>query len=686
MDWGNVRTMKKLFSAGKPTQMIYGGDYNPEQWPESVWLEDVQLMQEAGVNLVSLAIFSWAKLEPRPGEYDFAWLDRIIDLLYEHGISVNLATATASPPPWFSHKYPESLPVDIEGRRYKPGGRQHYCPNSMAYRETAVSLTTQIATRYHQHPAVVMWHINNEYGCHVHECYCKVCTIAFQQWLRERYHTIAALNEGWTTSFWSQSYSDWEQIALPHRTTSFRNPGQMLDYRQFMNDSLFAIYRAEVEAVRAVGATQPVTTNFLGMQMLDYFAWVKEMDVVALDIYPDPGLGNHTWRFAAFFHDLTRSQGGKRPYLVMEQATTQVNWRAINKLKPPGMMRALSYQALLRGADGVMFFQWRASQGGAEKYHSGMVPHNGKNSRIFREVCQLGDELKRLTAVTGTHVPAQVGMLCSYQNVWALQLDSKPALIDPTEIINPWYQAILSLNVPVDIVHPDNDLNQYQVLIAPMLYQITQSQASAMQKFVENGGTLIVTYFSGIVNQQEQVWLGGYPALLKDVLGIEVEEWQPFNPDETNRLQIEGADDAISCDHWADLLHTTTAKTIATYQQDFFAGRPAITKNSFGAGMAYYLGTRPSHPYLAQFMYRVLTEKGISSPVIAGENVEVGWRTNGDQTFLFLINHDGVAETAVNLQSLAGWDLIGETAVSGQIILKPYDVKIIQLTNKKDTL
>jgi len=672
-----------LFAKEKAKQMIYGGDYNPEQWSEDIWAEDARLMQTSGVNFISLGIFSWSKLEPKPGIYNFDWLDRVIDLLYAHDVYVNLATATASPPPWFSRQHPDSLPVDEMGARYNPGSRQQYCPNNQAYKEAAQALAGKMAERYHQHPGVAMWHINNEYGCHNSECYCATCTAVFRQWLQNRYQTIDTLNDAWGTAFWSTAYSDWGEISLPNRTISFYNPAQMLDYRRFMNDSLLTIYRAEIKAVQQTGAAQPITTNFLfGTKSIDYFQWAQEGDAVAIDLYPDPCQGDTAWREAAFWYDLTRSQGGERPFLVMEQSTTQVNWRSVNQLKPPGMMRALSYQAIARGADGVMFFQWRASRAGAEKFHSAMVPHGGvENSRVFAEVKQLGEELKGLTAVTGSQTPTQVGILFSYENIWALELDSKPAEMDAFEVGAPWYQALLSQNVPLDIVHPDHDLSRYQVLVAPLLYQLTEKQAAAIKQFVANGGTLIMTYFSGIVDAQEKIWLGGYPALLQDVLGLVVEEWQPLMPGEQNEMHLLGNEKQAACSHWADFLHTTSAETVAVYTKSFFAGRPAITRNQFGEGTAYYLGTRPDMPFLVQFLGDILDERDIRPPFPTPPNVEIAARVNEDMTYLFVINHGG-EETAVNLQTTQGINLLTGKFVSGQIQMAPYDVLIIALEEK----
>jgi beta-galactosidase len=351
----------------KVPHMIYGGDYNPEQWPEEVWNEDVHLMREAGVNLVSLGIFSWAKLEPRPGEYDFAWLDRIIILLNEGGVMVNLATATASPPPWLAALHPESLPVTQNGVVLHPGSRQHYCPSSAAYKERASELVRRIADRYKDHPALAMWHVNNEYGCHVAECYCDTSAEHFRKWLRERYGDLDTLNEAWGTAFWSQSYGEWNEILPPRSAPTFANPTQQLDFRRFSSDALLELYEMEKEILRQATPDVPITTNFMGFfKPVDYWKWAVREDLVSDDSYPDPS-DPEAHIGAAMSRDLMRSLGDGAPWVLMEQTTVRVNWRKRNVPKRPKEMRLWSYGAVARGAEGIMFFQWRQSKAGAAR-------------------------------------------------------------------------------------------------------------------------------------------------------------------------------------------------------------------------------------------------------------------------------------------------------------------------------
>jgi beta-galactosidase len=387
---------------GKIPHVIYGADYNPEQWPEEVWDEDMRLMREAGVNLVSLGIFSWARLEPRPGEYDFGWLDRIISLLHENGVMVNLATATASPPPWLAKLYPESLPVTQDGVILHPGARQHYCPSSTAYRERASELVRRIAARYKDHPALAMWHVNNEYGCHVAECYCDTSAVHFRDWLQGRYGDLDFLNEAWGTAFWSQRYGDWDEILPPRSAPTFANPTQRLDFRRFSSDALLALFEMEKGLLREATPEIPITTNFMGFfKPVDYWKWAQREDLVSDDSYPDPSDPEAHIR-AAMSRDLMRSLGGGDPWVLMEQTTVRVNWRERNVPKRPNEMRLWSYGAIARGAEGIMFFQWRQSKAGAEKYHSAMVPHiPTEESKSWREVSRLGAELGKLDEVLG---------------------------------------------------------------------------------------------------------------------------------------------------------------------------------------------------------------------------------------------------------------------------------------------
>src|SRR5829696_6823339 len=493
--------------------MIYGGDYNPDQWAEEIWQEDARLMREAGVNLVSLGIFSWAKLEPQPGEYDFAWLDQVMDLLHEHEVSVNLATPTASPPPWLVHHHPEILPVTADGTILWHGSRRHYCPHSSAYHEHVTRLVKKLAERYARHPALVMWHVDNEYACHVSECFCDASVTAFREWLQKRYGSLDALNQAWGTAFWSQHYSDWDEIHPPRVAPTFINPTHQLDWARFTSDSWIACFEEQKDILRDSTPTIPVTTNFMGFfKPVDYWRFASREDIVSNDNYPDTS--EPEWMVqAGMICDLMRSLGERRPWLLMEQAPTHVNWRQRNATKRPGVMRLGSYQALGRGADGIMFFQWRASKAGAEKFHSAMLPHVGTDSRVWREVKAIGGELSKLDSIRSSHVQADVAILMDWESWWALELNGKPSNdLQLLPQLMACYTPFFKRNIAVDFAHPESDISSYKLIIAPNLYLVNGRAVENINRFVENGGHLVMSFFSGIVDENEQVHLGGYPA------------------------------------------------------------------------------------------------------------------------------------------------------------------------------
>lgn len=655
--------------------MAYGGDYNPEQWPEEVWQEDVRLMREAGVTMVSLGIFAWAKLEPRPGAYDFAWLDRIIDLLHANGVKVDLATATASPPPWLAKLHPESLPVTAEGVTLWPGGRQHYCPSSSAYREAAARLVRRLAERYKDHPALALWHVNNEYACHVSECFCDESARYFRRWLQQRYGSLDALNAAWGTAFWSQQYGDWDEIQPPRAAPTFPNPGQQLDWRRFSSDALLECFELELAILRELTPDVPVTTNFmLNFKPLDYWSWAAREDLVSLDAYPDPAEpGAHIG--AAMNYDLNRSLGGGRPWLLMEQATNNVNWRPHNLVKRPGQMRLWSHQAIARGSDGVMFFQWRASKAGAEKFHSAMVPHAGTETRTWREVVALGHELRRLDRVRSTRVRAEVAILFDWESWWALELDSKPSrevrLIDQ---LRSYYEPLFHRNIIVDFARPGDDLSGYRLVLAPNLYLVRNEAARQLEQFVQAGGTLVMSFFSGIVDEHDQIRLGGYPAPFRKLLGLHISEFAPYAPGQSNELIAEdGA--RFGCDLWSDIIDVEGATTLAHYDDDWYAGRPALTRNQLGEGAAYYLGTRPDPGGMAWLLDRACRDADVRATFTVPEGVEMVRREGEGGPLLYLLNH-GTAPATVSLNEPCT-DLLSGRRVEGSLELEANGAAIL---------
>jgi beta-galactosidase len=653
--------------------LCYGGDYNPEQWPESVWIEDAALMREAGVNLVSVGIFSWALLEPHEGKYEFGWLDRVLDVLHAAGIAVDLATATASPPPWFSRAYPESLPVTADGARLWPGSRQAYCPSSPVYRAAAVALVEQLATRYADHPALAMWHVNNEYGCHVAHCYCDASADAFRRWLQRRYATLEALNDAWGTAFWSQRYSDWDDITPPRATPTFGNPTQALDFRRFSSDELLDCYRAERAILAVITPDTPVTTNFMlpAFKDLDYRAWAAQLDLISNDHYLRAELpDNHI--DLALGADLSRSVGGGAPWLLMEHSTSAVNWQRRNLAKSPGQLRRNSLAHVARGADGAMFFQWRASAAGAEKFHSAMVPHAGTDTKVWREVVELGANLRALAEVAGSRVEGEVALVWDYESWWAQELDAHPSA-DMTFLdeIRAWHRTLWQLGITADVVHPEDDLSAYRAVLAPALYLVTDAGAAAIEAYTERGGTFVVGPFSGIVNENDHIRLGGYPGAFRELLGVRVEEFYPLGEGETVALS-----DGSTGQVWSELTHSDGADVVATYASAGAPhGGPAITRNTRGDGAAWYLGTRLDDASRARLLGRICAEAGVSARATP-DGVEVVRRrhVNDGSSYLFVLNHSDRAATVAG----AGVDLLTGVGHAGAITVAAGGVAVVR--------
>ncbi|WP_433825709.1 beta-galactosidase [Actinoplanes sp. CA-015351] len=613
--------------------MEFGTDYNPEQWPREVWDDDVRAMREAGVTIVSLAIFSWARLQPREDTYDFEWLDDAMDLLHANGIAVDLATATASPPPWLTTKHPEILPVNREGNTVWPGARQHWRPTSPVFREHALRLVRALGTRYAAHPALVAWHVNNELGCHNVYDFSDDAAYAFRQWLLNRYETINVLNEAWGTAFWSQRYDSFDEILPPRLAASHPNPTQQLDFKRFSSDALKEHLRAEKAILREITPDVPVTTNFMVMgsqSSMNYADWAAEVDFVSNDHYvvPGPQAGDEL----SFSANLTGWLAGGQPWFLMEHSTSAVNWQPVNVAKRPGELARDSLTHVAYGADAVCFFQWRQSKAGAEKYHSSMLPHAGTDSAVFRAVAGLGQQLRELAPVAGTpRTAAQVGIVFDWESWWVSEQDSHPTdrLRYRQEALD-WYTALLDNGIRADVVPTGGDLERYQVLIAPVLHVVPAALADRISRFVGNGGHFVTTYFSGIVDENDHVWLGGYPGALRDLLGIRIEEFAPLLDHESVEL-----DNGVTGTLWTDRIDVTSpeVEVLARYKTGEQAERAAITRRPVGSGSAAYVSTRLGADGLATVLPALLAPAGVVSELPAELRGRVELAIRGSHRF-----------------------------------------------------
>lgn len=642
----------------KETKMLYGGDYNPEQWGREVWEEDMRLMAQAHINIVTLNVFSWASLQPDEDTYDFARLDEIMQLVRANGMKVCLATSTGAHPAWMAKRHPDILRTEKDGRKRKFGGRHNSCPNSPTYRKYAPRLAQKLAEHYRDYDNIVAWHVSNEYGG---ACYCDECQKAFRVWLKKKYGTIEEVNRSYNTAFWGHTFYDWDEIVLPDlqsehfmdevtgmERTMFQ--GISLDYMRFNSDSILDCFRLEYDAIKKFTPDLPVTTNLMtAYKGLDYQKWAKSMDFVSWDNYPSAADSPDQ---IAFYHDLMRGLDGQKPFVLMEQAPSVTNWQQFAKLKRPGEMRLMSYQAVAHGADAIQFFQIRRSIGACEKYHSAVIDHVGTaDTRVFREVTKLGEELEKIGGLfLDGKTPAKTAILFDWDNWWAVEYSSGPSVrLKYLDAVLDYYKAAYALNVPVDIISTDHSLEPYQVVIAPLLYMVKRGYEEKLKDYVRQGGNFVTSYFSGIVDEHDLVDCGGYPGRLRELLGVWVEESDALPFGEQNAITYSGT--RYPADLMCDLMHLEGAQALANYEEDFYAGTPAVTVNKYGLGKAYYVGTHSDEMFYQTWMRELCAQTGVSPIQHTPAGVEAAVRENSGGRYLFLLNHTAEEKTVVLVES-----------------------------------
>lgn len=662
-------------------KILYGGDYNPEQWPEETWDEDMRLMKLAHIDVVTLNVFSWAALQPSEDTYCFDRLDRIMEKVKCNGLKVCLATSTGAHPAWMARRHPDILRTEFNGMKRKFGSRHNSCPNSPTYRKYAQALAGKLAERYQAYDNIVAWHISNEYGG---ECYCENCERAFRKWLQKKYQTIDAVNEAWDTAFWGHTFYDFEDIVLPNmlsehfavNRTTFQ--GISLDYRRFNSESILDCYRLEYDAIHAITPHIPITTNLMGnYQPLDYQMWAKYMDFVSWDNYP---AYNDTLEVTSFKHDLMRGLKQGKPFALMEQTPSVTNWHPYNALKRPGVMRLWSYQAVAHGSDTIMFFQIKRSIGACEKYHGAIIDHAGhENTRVFREIAALGTELDKIGSLTlGARTDSKAAIVFDWDNWWATDYSAGPSInLHYCDEILHYYKAFNNLNIPVDLISVEDDLSAYRVVIAPVLYMIKPGYDGNIRHFVQEGGTFLTTFFSGYVDDHDLVTVGGYPGKLRDILGIWVEEEDALPEEEHNSFTYKGTTYPASL--LCDLLHTEGAQPLAAYEQDFYAGMPALTRNDYGKGTAYYVATRSNADFYRTLIAEICADADICPIIDTPDYIEVTRRANDNGTFLFFLNHDDKEHDI--LLNCAGRNILTDTEYQDgdTLTLAAKDVAILQV-------
>ncbi|GMA23661.1 beta-galactosidase [Luteimicrobium album] len=646
-----------------PERIAYGGDWSPEQWPEADWPAQLTALRDAGITTVTLGVFAWARLQPHPDVWDFAWFDRALDLLHREGFDVVLATPTASPPVWFSRAHPSSRVVDRDGVRLELGSRQNWCPSSPDYRRHASEVTRRLAERYADHPAVVLWHVNNELGCHNAECFCEVSAEAFRTWLRGRHETIDELNRAWGTAFWSQRYGSFDEIGAPARSTTFLNPAQVLDWRRFCSHELRRVLQLERDTLRSAGAKAPVTTNFMmGMGhapgALDYHQWAQDVDVVSNDHY-EVGWGDDEARLheqVAWAGDLSRGVAEGRPWFLMEHAPSGVNWQRVNRSRRPGELRLATLGHVARGADAACFFQLVQSVAGAEKFHSAVIPHAGTQSRTYREASALGRELATLSEVVGSTVEASAALLFDWESAWAMQDPTMPSNdLQPMDTIRAAHRALGRLGTTADVVHPDRDLAGYRLLVVPSLYLCDDALAARLEGYARAGAEVVVTFFSGIADRDDRVRTGGYPGAFRGLLGVRSDAFTPLLPGIVVRA---GGSDVgeLAARTWTEEVEVRDAVVVARYDDGPWPGAAVLTRRAVGRGGAWYLASQLDVAGWRAVLARVGAELDARTPVpelsprdglltdevveaIARGDLELVRRTGSGRAWTFALNH-----------------------------------------------
>lgn len=660
--------------------LIHGADYNPEQWGPSIWDRDMELMQQANCNEMTVGIFSWSTLEPREGEYDFSFLDTIIEKIGAAGGKVILATPSGARPRWLAEKYPEVLRVDVQGNREHFRARHNHCFTSPVYRAKVRAINEKLAQRYGKNPNVIAWHISNEYSG---ECHCPLCRQAFRDYLKEKFHgDIQALNRAYWTTFWSHTYDSFDQIEPPGELTETGIHGLNLDWKRFVTRQTISFIENEIAPIREHCPEVPVTTNMMyEFTELDYHKVAQVLDFASWDSYPEWHSGDDTViaQRTAFWHDVYRSLK-KKPFLLMESTPSLVNWKPYNKPKAPGLDTLSSLQAVFHGSDSVQYFQWRKSRGSSEKLHGAVVGHDGTaDTRVFASVRRTGEVLKRINGVAGSRTESSVALMLDWENLWALSDCQGYAQKDKKyfETCYAYHRVFWKKGINCDIVAPDADLSAYKLVVAPMLYLTSQATTDNLRQYVAGGGTLYGTYMMGTVDENDLCHLGGIPGCgLKEVFGITAEEIDTLYPQEVRHTVRNGKSHRLV--DYCETLRLHGAQVLCSYEDGYYRGTPAVTCHSFGSGNAIYQACRDEGSLKTAILEEWMDKLDIRSEILGclPHGVTCHSRTDGHTTYVFLENYLNEEAPAVQLRQPMTDVLTGASVQS--CALPPYGYGIYQ--------
>ena len=678
--------MKNIYNNEK--RLLHGGDYNPDQWLDypDILKDDLRLMKLANVNTMTVGIFAWSALEPTEGNYNFEWLDKIIDDVYNQGGRVILATPSGARPAWMSEKYPEVLRTNDRREKMLHGGRHNHCFSSPIYREKTQKMNYKLAERYGNHPALIMWHVSNEYSG---DCHCELCQENFRDWLKNKYKTIENVNKAWWGPFWSHTYTDWSQIESPSSIGENAVHGLNLDWKRFVTDQTIDFYENEAKPLRELTPNVPITTNFMAdtddlipFQSLNYDKFSKHVDILSWDCYP---AWHNDWETTkdlatkvGFINDLYRSLK-QQPFLIMECTPSGVNWHNVNKAKRPGMHTLASMQLLAHGSDSVLYFQWRKSRGSSEKFHGAVVDHdNSEENRVFKEVSQVGEILDKIKEIKGSMKQSKVAIIYDWENDWALkdaQGFGKESRRYP-QTLQSHYKYFWNKNISVDVVTPQQDLSKYSLVVAPMMYMMTEETMDRFRDYVKNGGVLVGSYLSGLVNETDLTYLGGWPKTLQEIYGIDVKEIDTLYPKDRNSIKF--GNESFEVVDYCTIIEAKEAEVLAKYEEDFYKNTPAITKNNLEKGKAYFIGARTNQEFLSKFYDEIVKDLDINEveDFISECGISIQIRENKDAKYYFVMNF---TEEEKNIEIKGSYlNLISGKMMERLNLMKPYDVYVLK--------
>lgn len=690
--------MKKFEPLAKDfPHLLLGGDYNPEQWldyPE-ILAADMELMKEADCNEMSMGIFSWDSLEPREGEFDFSWLDERMDSVLKSGGRVILATPSASRPRWMEEKYPEVMYSPHPDVRQQYAKRQNQCFHSPVFREKVRIIDEALAKRYGDHPALIAWHLSNEY--YARDCRCEYCQKAFRNWLRDRYdNDLHKINHAWWTPNWSHRVQDFEQIMPPdsHYGEAFI-PGLTLDWKRFCSDTVCDFAAFEAECVRKY-SKKPITTNCMNFfERLDARKLAKVLDFYSNDTYPTwwKGFDDNAVARYACSSALCRGMKSGMPFIQMESAPgINIVHNRFRMLKSTELQIFEAMLFLACGSDSVLYFQWRKGRGGCEKYHGAVVDHYGKSdNRVFGAVKTIGGMMKKMDGVVGTTVRADVAIVSDFETRWAIngELEYNVDRNGYQAMTDGAFAACFKKNVAADVIGYEDDFSKYKLLILPPPYLMTDAMAQKIMTYAQNGGTVVSFYMAGMVDENDLAHLGGAPGCgLRELFGLRVDEMTCYanvNDGKSaygNTVSYRGV--SYPATKHAEVLVPQGADPLATYEEDYFAGSAALTQQSFGKGRAYYVAFQPDQSFLDAFFSDILQATGIDGiqAVTGDEHIRVICREGDGEKYYFVFNTDERTSHTAHL-TLPMTDLFSGKACEGDLTLSPLGVTVLKHTDKQ---